>query len=153
MNKKAIICLLSLFFVALCSWADNKQTVTINGETVEKAVARITFNGDLVNLSFDDGTVMESIDMGNLVITFSKATGDDTAIDLLQVFSYSKLVGNQLIVGNIQEKAPIAIYDANGMCCLTTVASSSSQNIDISNLKGGAYILRVDKQVIKFVKR
>lgn len=42
--------------------ADNKQTVTIDGSQVGKTVKEITFDGDNVNLTYDDETT-ETKDM------------------------------------------------------------------------------------------
>ena len=59
-------------------WADNKQTVTINGQSVNKTVTEITFNGDNLTLTYSDGTSEES-DMSFVKLAFSydtNPTGD-----------------------------------------------------------------------------
>ena len=150
MYKKIMISLLLVLFTTISSWAGNVQTVTINGETVEKTVCQISFSGDNVVLTFSDGTNVTQ-DMSEVSIALSKT--NDTATGALEVFSYGKVVGDKFIVGNISDKSPIAIYNAAGVRCLQTVATGTSQQVDISHLKSGVYILRVDKQVVKFVKR
>lgn len=150
MYKKIMISLLLVLFTTISSWAGNVQTVTINGETVEKTVCQISFSGDNVVLTFSDGTNVTQ-DMSEVSIALSKT--NDTATGALKVFSYGKVVGDKFIVGNISDKSPIAIYNAAGVRCLQTVATGTSQQVDISHLKSGVYILRVDKQVVKFVKR
>ena len=150
MYKKIKIILLLVLFTSINSWAGNVQTVTINGETVEKTVCQISFSGDNVVLTFSDGTNVTQ-DMSEVSIAFSKT--NDTATGALEVFSYGKVVGDKFIVGNISDKTPISIYNAAGVRCLQTVATGTSQQVDISHLKSGIYILRVDKQVVKFVKR
>lgn len=150
MYKKIMISLLLVLFTTISSWAGNVQTVTINGETVDKTVCQISFSGDNVVLTFSDGTNVTQ-DMSEVSIALSKT--NDTATGALEVFSYGKVVGDKFIVGNISDKSPIAIYNAAGVRCLQTVATGTSQQVDISHLKSGVYILRVDKQVVKFVKR
>lgn len=150
MYKKIMISLLLVLFTSINSWAGNVQTVTINGEAVDKTVCQISFSGDNVVLTFSDGTHVTQ-EMSQVSITFSQT--NDTATSALEIFSYGKVVGDKFIVGNISDKTPIAIYNAAGVRCLQTVATSSSQQVDISHLKTGVYLLRIDKQVVKFVKR
>lgn len=64
---------LLLSAVSLGAAADNVQTLTINGETSDKTVARITFSGDDATLSFSDNT-SATFDMELVKIEFSNTT-------------------------------------------------------------------------------
>ena len=70
--------LLTLF--ALSAMADSKETVTVNGSVVNKFATSITFDGDNVTLTYDDGTSqttdMETTSIAfNYVAVFSDAAG------------------------------------------------------------------------------
>ena len=53
MNKRLIIMFAAVVF-SLTMMADTKQTVKIDGTTVDKTVERLTFDGDKVVLTFTD---------------------------------------------------------------------------------------------------
>ena len=68
MNRK--LCLLAfVVMLAVVSWADNKQTVIVNGTTQSQAVKRITFNGDEIVLVFADNT-QQTVEMTAVKIDF-----------------------------------------------------------------------------------
>lgn len=68
-----------LLTTALSAQADSKQVLTVNGETVEKVVERITFDSDdKVVLTYTDQTT-EAFDMEQVSIAFSV----ETAIEAL----------------------------------------------------------------------
>ena len=54
MKKLKLFTMACLLSVAFTAQAGNVQTLVINGEKVEKVVARITFEGDNVVLTFSD---------------------------------------------------------------------------------------------------
>jgi nitrogen fixation protein FixH len=124
--------------------AENVQSLIINGETVAKTVAKITFDGDNVVLYFSD-TTQQSADMGGVVITFA----DPTAIQSLTAFQLKGIVNGQLNLQNVREGATINVYDAAGR----QVVSTRQSQIDLSRQKAGVYVLKVDNHVVKFVKR
>lgn len=74
--------------------ADNKQVVTINGQTVDKTAQKLTFDRNNVVLHFTDGQTM-TVDMSDVVITF-------TEVDALKA------------VNNDKENAPLLYFDLNG---------------------------------------
>ena len=51
------------------AWADNVQTVTINGTTQSQTVKRITFNGDDIVLVFADDS-QQTVDLTAVKINF-----------------------------------------------------------------------------------
>jgi len=122
------------------------QLLTINGETVEKTVTRITFDGDNVVLHFGDET--SSHDMESVLLQFKKT--DDIAN--IQTGFVTGLVGDMLFVEGIESGAHLEVYSIQGMLCTEVVAAGNSAEIDMSGFNAGVYILRVGNQVVKFVK-
>lgn len=74
MNKHLLSLCLTLMFAGI-SWADDTQTVTIDGADAGKTVKQITFNGDRIILHYTDNSIYEGEDLSLVVITFSNATG------------------------------------------------------------------------------
>ena len=99
-------------------WADNKQTVTINGQSVDKTVTEITFIGDNLTLTYSDGTSEES-DMSFVKLAFSYDT-NPTGINQVETVKQS-LQGkgkvfnlNGQLVGTSTEGLAKGIYIVNG---------------------------------------
>ena len=101
--------------------ADNKQTVTINGQTVEKTVTEITFDGDKVTLLYSDNS-SQSEDMSLVQLAFSY--GDATGITKLET---------------IKEALQGKVYNLNGQLVGTSV----------EGLAKGVYIVNGKKVIIK----
>jgi len=47
----------------------------------------------------------------------------------------------------------VSIYRINGVVLNSTVMNAGSKTIDVSYLPGGLYLLRINNQAIKFIKR
>ena len=74
MKKLLLSLFLSLMFASI-TWADDTQTVTVDGADTGKTVKQITFNGDKIILHYTDNTTYEGEDLSLVVITFNNATG------------------------------------------------------------------------------
>ena len=73
MTKKLllIVCIAAL---SVTAWADDTQTVTVGGTTIEKTVQQITFEGGAIVLHFTDGTTEQTDDLASVKIEFSTAS-------------------------------------------------------------------------------
>lgn len=136
----------TLSFLLLCAMPlmadDVSQTLTINGETVEKAVVCITFDGDNVVLHFDDASE-QSADMNTVTL---KIDISGTGISVLK-----GEVADRLSVEGLPEGTPVTIYDASGRLVLSArTPLLSSLN---SKLPRGVYVMKAGNQIVKFVKR
>lgn len=107
-----IVCLL-----ALCSpaAADNEQTITIGGSIVEKYAQKLTFDGNNITITFEDGSA-ETADMSTVSIDLTyggNASGISsvtaTSNDNGKVYSISGQY-----VGNTTEGLPKGLYIMNG---------------------------------------
>lgn len=71
MNKRLIIMFAAVVF-SLTMMADTKQTVKIDGTTVDKTVERLTFDGDKVVLTFTDhSTQTEDMELVSIDFFYS----------------------------------------------------------------------------------
>jgi hypothetical protein len=123
--------------------ADNQRLI-INGETIEKTVARITFEGDLVVLHFTDSSERKE-DMNTVKIAFTNAT----SINDLTTYNMRGVVDGKLYLEGLAQGTEVLIFDATGK----QLKRTTSNVIDVTNLKTGVYVLKADKQVVKFMKR
>ena len=131
------------FFSVLPSSADNTQVLVVNGETVEKVVTRMTFEGDNVILTFVDNST-QTADMGSVTLSF----GFLSSINDLKAFQLKKVVNGQISLEGLEKGTEVFIYDTAGK----QIARSKSTNINVSKLKEGVYVLKAGTQLVKFVK-
>ena len=141
---------LTILFVMLCLMtvipanAAVRQTITVNGETIEKTVAKVTFEGDDLVLHFSDETTLKA-DMAVVTIAFDASSGISTVL----IGEMRRLVDDQLVLGNVPQGAKAILFDAAGKQLLTTTDST----IDMHRMKSGVYMLKVGSQIVKFMKR
>ena len=120
-----------------------RQTLTINGETVEKAVATITFDGDNVVLHFSDGSE-QTADMESVQLAI--VPGSD-GIGLIKMPVSDRL--------NIEGLAPgtlVTIYDASGRIVLNATAAEAHTQLQVGQLGRGVYMMKAGNQIVKFYK-
>ncbi|MBR5687555.1 MAG: T9SS type A sorting domain-containing protein [Prevotella sp.] len=146
MKKRFLTTVLIAMTFALGIYAG--QRLTINGETVEKAVTQITFDGDQAVLHFADDTT-ESVDMNSVIMEFVITTGINTKNN---AFILKGAVDGELNISGL-ETDRINIYDASGRIALSTRVSGSDVHIDARHLRSGMYILQAGNQIVKFMKR
>lgn len=125
--------------------AESKQTLTINGQTVESIVTRITFEGDNVVLHFKGGE-SQTADMDAVVLGFEYSP--TTAISVLR-----GTVDNYLNLAGLDEGTVVSIYDAQGKLIRTTTVREAKAVLSVSTLRSGVYVLKAGRQIVKFNKK
>lgn len=143
MKKLTLITVLCLL-MGLSVQAEKKQTLTINGQKVEKVATRITFDGDNAVITFGDQT-SQTADMEQVKISFSAVP---TAIGTIK-----EQVADVLNINGLEPGTTIEIYDAQGKKVITTRAEEARAILNTRSLKGGIYLLKANRQVVKFIKR
>ena len=117
--KKAYLLLLA-GMLSTAVFAGNKQTVTIEGQVIEKTISEITFDGDNVVLQYSDNT-SDQADMSLVTLSFSYTT---TGISQVE---------------GIKKALQGKVYNLQGQC----VGSS------LQGLSKGVYIINGKKVIIK----
>lgn len=96
-------------------YADNKQTVKVDGQVIDKTITEITFDGDNVTLSYADNS---SDTMGMSLVSLSFTYGTSAGIhqvDQLKETLQGKVFNlNGQLVGNSAEGLSKGIYIVNG---------------------------------------
>ena len=117
--KKAYLLFLAVM-LSVATFADNKQTVKIDGQVIDKTVTEITFDGDNVVLQYSDNTSDQS-DMSLVTLSFTYPT---TGISQIE---------------DIKKALQGKVYDLQGQCVGTS----------LKGLPKGIYIINGKKVVIK----
>lgn len=124
--------------------AGDIQQLTINGQTVEKTVSRITFDGDNVVLHFLDNTSQVE-DMDAVVLGFDYNT--------TSIYSFEGEVKGKLNLGGLPEGTVVTIYDAKGRTVATTTARQAKTVLSTAKLNSGVYMIKAGDKAVKFVKK
>ena len=133
MKKRIIAVSLALMSLCLSANADVVQTLTINGQTVEKTVTQLTFSGDNVVLHFEGSE--DSYALDDVVLDFS----DVSSINSINTFKLNGLVDGRL--------------DISGKKMASLRAGEETTQVNVGDFRSGVYILKAGTQIVKFVKR
>ena len=124
--------------------------ISINGTRVDKMVTEITYDENNITLHWNDNTSISN-KIAQLMIKL--ASGDDNNIDKIKIASISGLYKNGLTIDGITLGSLLYIYDVQGNLIMQNQATSTSCELDISQLNTGIYLLKTSEEVIKFVKQ
>lgn len=151
MEKRLLLCLLLLIGFGTNAVAQTQQTVTVNGQTVEKTVVQITFDKDKVVLHFSDG-LTQTADMDDVSIAFSPSDAESISSLQSNAFTFHGVVNGQLTIGNLQEGTHLTIFNANGQRIMSAQSTGGTTTLQVSQLPAGTYILKAGSQFVKFQK-
>ena len=112
--KKTYLLFLAGMFASVV-FANNKQTVKIDGNVSDKTVTEITFDGDNVTLNYADNS-SETKDMSLVSLSFSyDSTTEINKIEEVKKSLQGKVFNlNGQLVGNSLEGLSKGIYIVNG---------------------------------------
>lgn len=113
MNKFYFLLLAGLLSVN--AFAENKQTVMIDGQAVGKTVKEITFDGDNVILSYSDNTSdTKDMSLVSLAFTYDGTTGIDQVETSEKALQGKVFNLNGQYVGTSTEGLAKGVYIVNG---------------------------------------
>lgn len=113
MNKFYFLLLAGLLSVN--AFAENKQTVTIDGQAVGKTVKEITFDGDNVILSYSDNTSdTKDMSLVSLAFTYDGTTGIDQVETTKKALQGKVFNLNGQYVGTSTDGLAKGVYIVNG---------------------------------------
>ena len=144
MKNSFYLLMMMLTFVLMPMQAQPKQQLIINGETVDKVVAKITFEGDNVVLHFSDQTT-QTADMSTVTLSFTGAAD----IRSLSTYQMRSIVDGMLTLEGLAPGTEVQILDAAGKQLIRT----RQHNVNVAQLRPGIYVMKAGKQIVKFVKR
>ena len=111
--KKAYLLFLAVM-LSVATFADNKQTVKIDGQVIDKTVTEITFDGDNVVLHYADNT-SEPADMSRVTLSFSYTTTGISQVEGIKKALRGKVYNLQgQFVGSSLQGLSKGVYIING---------------------------------------
>ena len=116
--------------------------------SVEEILFETNRGSSSMTLVGKDGIQVEGIQ----TLLFGTMADVPTSIDEsgeTKVYAYPNPVVNTLNVLGVSETEPLFVYDLSGKCLMT----ERGNKVEVSNLTKGTYILKVNNQCIKFIKK
>lgn len=111
--KKAYLLFLAVM-LSVATFADNKQTVKIDGQLIEKTVSEITFDGDNVVLQYADNT-SDIGDMSSVTLSFTYQTTGISQVEDIKKALRGKVYNLQgQYVGSSLQGLSKGVYMING---------------------------------------
>ena len=111
--KKAYLLLLA-GMLSTAVFAGNKQTVTIDGQVIEKTISEITFDGDNVVLHYADNS-SDQADMSLVTLSFSYTTTGISQVEGIKKALQGKVYNLQgQYVGSSLQGLSKGVYIING---------------------------------------
>ena len=90
-----------------------------------------------------------SIQSGYIELLFSTETTTLEEIGEISVYVYPNPVFNTLNIIGVDDTTPLMVYNLNGKCLI----QEKGTEVDVTSLLQGTYILNVNNQFIKFIKK
>lgn len=116
--------------------------------SVEEILFETNRGSSSMTLVGKDGIQVEGIQ----TLLFGTMQDVPTSIDEsgeAKVYAYPNPVVNTLNVLGVADTEPLFVYDLSGKCLMT----ETGNKVEVSNLTNGTYILKVNNQCIKFIKK
>ena len=159
--KKLITFFLTLAcFVSVCRAEDVSAVIAISADGSEfvyelATVQKISFVQDVESSSMTidrkgvhpDVTGLRCILFGvrNLLPTDLESVADSET----KVYIFPNPVQHELRIAGVEESAELTVYNLNGQCVLQSIGKS----LDVSLLSANTYFLKVNNQILKFIKK
>jgi hypothetical protein len=160
MHKRFTLLFLLLVATVAGTQAQSLLLKTKEGTTITKPlgiVKRITFSNNSLLVNYLSGPV-ETYAISNISKLSFKMP--PTGINPLELTAsatikiYPNPASETIYIQNAPETDYTAsVYQLNGVLMFTTTINSGNRSVDISFLPSGFYILKVNNQAFKFIKR
>lgn len=155
MKKLLVFVMLVGGYLTASAQVPSVVAITSDGNEYEYRLASVeeilfeTNRGSLsMTLVGKDGIQVEGIQ----TLLFGTMADVPTSIDEsgeTKVYAYPNPVVNTLNVLGVSDTEPLFVYDLSGKCLMT----ERGNKVEVSNLTKGTYILKVNNQCIKFIKK
>lgn len=155
MKLKTLLTILAVTF-ASCLFAEeveNMVAVSADGSKITYALADI--KRIEVNATYNSGemTVVKTNKESQggytkLLFAHDAPTSID-GIGEVSLYIFPNPVTNTLNIMGVDESASLAVYNLSGKC----VIKDKGNTVDVSTLSQGTYILQINEQYVKFIKK
>jgi len=156
MIKKSFLLGLVLLVAGQLMVAQSFKMIVVKADGTDEAYAV----SDVQKIVFDLGNNTMTVnmkagaDVSNVTsLSFDETTGIESPKVESSIFVFPNPVKETLTVKGVEKDAIISLYDMSGKLLQSITSQENSTDINVSSLQQGIYLLQIDKQIIKFIKK
>lgn len=155
MKLKLLFTMLALFVSSIIYAADVENIVAVSADGNETTYLLADVQRIEVQANDVQGKMTILQKDGNKVGNYQKilfATSTSTSLEEnkeLQIFVFPNPVSHTLNIQGVDENTPLEVYNLTGK----SVLKDKGTELDVTSLTQGTYILRINNQYVKFIKK
>ena len=143
---------LSLASFLYAEESENMVAVSADGDKTTYALATVSRINVIADANSASMTVVDKDGnqfAGYVKILFAEAPTDIEELGFTQVYVFPNPVVNTLTIQGVDENTPLEVYNLTGK----SVLKDKGAELDVTSLSQGTYILRINNQYVKFIKK
>lgn len=132
--------------------SENMVAVSADGNKTTYALATVSRINVIADANSASMTVVDKGGnqfAGYVKILFAEAPTDIEELGFTQVYVFPNPVVNTLTIQGVDENTPLEVYNLTG----ASVLQDKGTELDVTSLSQGTYILRINNQYVKFIKK
>jgi hypothetical protein len=132
--------------------SENMVAVSADGNKTTYALATVSRINVIADANSASMTVVDKDGnqfAGYVKILFAEAPTYIEEIGFTQVYVFPNPVVNTLTIQGVDENTPLEVYNLTG----ASVLQDKGTELDVTSLSQGTYILRINNQYVKFIKK
>lgn len=154
MKLKTITTFLLLLFASMlyANEVSNMVAVSADDDNTTYALADVNRINVIADANSASMTIVDKDGnefAGYVKILFAEAPTDIEELGFTQVYVFPNPVVNTLKIQGVDENTPLEVYNLTGKSLL----KDKGTELDITSLSQGTYILRINNQYVKFIKK
>ena len=154
MKLKTITTFLLLLFASMlyANEVSNMVAVSADDDNTTYALADVNRINVIADANSASMTIVDKDGnefAGYVKILFAEAPTDIEELGFTQVYVFPNPVVNTLNIQGVDENTPLEVYNLTGKSLL----KDKGTELDVTSLSQGTYILRINNQYVKFIKK
>ena len=154
MKLKHFTTFLLLLFASVlyANEVNNLVAVSADGDKTTYALANVERINVIADATSASMTVVDNDGnqfAGYVKILFAESATDVEELDITSVYIYPNPVVNTLSIQGVDENTSLEVYNLTGK----SVLKNKGTELDVTSLTQGTYILRINNQYVKFIKK
>ena len=131
---------------------ENMVAVSADGNKTTYALATVSRINVIADANSASMTVVDKDGnqfAGYVKILFAEKETSIEELGFTQVYVFPNPVVNTLTIQGVDENTPLEVYNLTG----ASVLQDKGTELDVTSLSQGTYILRINNQYVKFIKK
>ena len=154
MKLKLLFSVLALSLASFLYAAERENIVAVSadGDKTTYALATVSRINVIADANSASMTIVDNNGnefAGYVKILFAEKETSIEELGFTQVYVFPNPVVNTLTIQGVDENTPLEVYNLTG----ASVLQDKGTELDVTSLSQGTYILRINNQYVKFIKK